>query len=342
MLWPEDKFTCLIETTTYCNAKCPQCSRTNPDGLGYSGIAPLKHVTFQEWKDSYAKSYDSIRSFHFSGQWGDAFMNPDIKDIMYHIIDNSECNISFCTNASMRDGDFWWDLGVKLKGRVTGHFDVDGLTQENHEMYRRNTNLKLVKDNVEAWASTGARTVIFSVVFKHNQGDMDGISKWAESIGAKHDPMQSNRFWAGPTFTYSYKGKDYTLEQTTDPRFLESFSEDRATRDYRHYDNVTRNIRCRWGERNKIFVDEYLNVWPCCYWHIRHFRYSKEDNTNPAFSYFIKCFMNGDFNLKNKSLEEIMNSSFYTWILEESFDVNPTRICKVICGALSSEDEQPQ
>ena len=85
MLWPDKNYLCLIEVTTYCNAKCPQCSRTNPDGLGFSNIAPLKHVTFQEWKDSYAKSYESIRGFHFSGQWGEAFMNPHIKDIMWNI-----------------------------------------------------------------------------------------------------------------------------------------------------------------------------------------------------------------------------------------------------------------
>ena len=136
MLW-NDKITCLVESTTYCNAKCPQCSRTNPNGLEFSNICELKHVTLSEWIEGYAKSYEWIKNFHFSGQWGDCFMNPEIEDIFTHIRENSDCKFSFSTNGSLRNPDFFWRIGSENRGRISGTFDVDGWTQENRNVSKK-------------------------------------------------------------------------------------------------------------------------------------------------------------------------------------------------------------
>lgn len=339
MLW-DNKVTLLVETTTHCNAKCPQCSRTNPDGLGFSGITSLNHTTIEDWIATYARSYDSIRSFHFSGQWGDAFMNPDVEKIFRHIIDNSNCRISFSTNGSMRDEEFWWHIGAYCRDRISGTFDVDGITQENHEMYRRNTNLEKVMQNATAYAESGASLKIFSVVFKHNQGEMDAVKEWAESIGSKHDALQSNRFYWGNTYEYTYQGKQYVLEQTTDPRFLEKFESDRAIRDHRHHEEFTQDINCRWSEQQKLFVDQDQNVWPCCYWHSRaHRGLKRETELFETFQSELKT--TNKYNLRDYTIAEILNKDFYRKDLEDSFEDNPAPICQFICSTLKSQDESP-
>jgi len=228
-----DKNNVLCELTTHCNAKCPQCSRTNHNELTKNEYVKLKHINLNEWIDMYEKSYSHIRSFHFSGQWGDAMMNPYVEDIFKHIIDNSKAWISFSTNGSLRDEDFFWRIG-SLTNRILGIFDIDGITQETHEYYRRNTNLEKVMNNCETFAMTNNQTHVFTVVFKHNQHEIDQITEWCNDRGIVHKPFQSNRFTRIPTCKYTWKGKEYILEQTTDKRFLDVYEEDgRTVRDWR-------------------------------------------------------------------------------------------------------------
>ena len=333
MLW-NNKIICLIESTTYCNAKCPQCSRTNPDGLGFSGICELKHVTMDEWVEGYTKSYEYIDTFHFSGNWGDCFMNPEIEDIFTHIRENSDCRISFSTNGSLRNPDFFWKIGVENKGRICGTFDVDGWSQENHQLYRVNTDLQKVKDNAEAFAATNNYTKIFTVVFKHNQNDVKHISKWAKSINADYEPLQSNRFAFGNEFEYSYQGVEYTLKQTTDADLSTKFDNEnsRIVRDHRHRGVERFGIECTWGIQSKVYVDEYLNVWPCCYWHIMGSK--KSQKKTKLFNRFVSETKGGEYNLKNYTIKEILEKKFYKKDLKNSFNKNPFWMCERMCGIL--------
>lgn len=334
MLW-NNKITCLIESTTYCNAKCPQCSRTNPNGLGFSGICKLKHVTMDEWIEGYAKSYQWIKSFHFSGNWGDCFMNPEIEDIFAHIRENSDCWISFSTNGSLRDPDFFWRIGAENRGRISGTFDVDGWTQENHQLYRVNTDLEKTKENAEAFADSGNPTKIFTVVFKHNQDDVKHIAKWAKSINAHYEPFQSSRFSLGNTFKYSYKDVEYTLEQTTDANLLgkTDIESSRIVRDHRHYGIKRFGIECIWGVQSKVYVDEYLNVWPCCYWQLRGSNHPELEKIE-LFHKFIAEIKSGKYSLMKYTLKEILEKRFYKKDLENSFSIEPSSMCNRVCGIL--------
>ena len=223
----------MCELTTYCNAKCPQCSRTNKDGLDKRDYVVLKHVDLQEWINTYEKSYRFIKSFHFSGQWGDVMMNPHVEDIFKHIVNHSSAMISFSTNGSLRDEEFFWRIG-SLTNNIIGVFDIDGFTQETHEHYRRNTDLKKVMNNCETFAMTNSKTEVFTVVFKHNQHEIDMISDWCKERGIVHKPFQSNRFVEDSSYKYMWKDKEYILEQTTDKRFLDTYEMDgRTVRDWR-------------------------------------------------------------------------------------------------------------
>lgn len=338
MLWKNQKISCLIESTTYCNAKCPQCSRTSRDGLNFSNICELKHVTLSEWIESYAKSYEHIDVLHFSGNWGDCFMNPEIEDIFKHIRENSDCQISFSTNGSLRNPDFFWRIGVDNYKRISGTFDVDGFSQKNHEMYRRNTNLDKVKENAETFAATNNYTKIFTIVFKHNQDEVESISKWAEEIGAKHEILQSNRFKYGSKDTYTYEDVEYTLEQTTKQEYYHHVDVEnigRKVRDHRHFYKENNDIQCTWGLGNKVYVDEYQNVWPCCYWHLRAARIDlrvRPLDDSVVFDDYFKNIKKRVFNLKDFTLKEILQKQFYRKDLVKSFNEEPYKICNIICG----------
>ena len=57
MSWQIDNLTLVLDITTHCNAKCPQCSRTNEfeKGLPKVDWLPLTHVPLDDLKKYYTK-----------------------------------------------------------------------------------------------------------------------------------------------------------------------------------------------------------------------------------------------------------------------------------------------
>lgn len=210
----DNKLKVWIDLTTTCNAKCPQCHRTNFDGLEKQKWIPNFSWTFDEFKKSYPPSTMShIKEFEFCGTWGDPVTNPDIYNIIDYIIKESNSKILMNTNGSLRSEDWWFKLGFLTQNRLKVYFAVDGTTQKMHEMYRRNTNLNKVLSNMDAFSSYGI-SYTFVVTFKHNEKYLDEIKKLVEKHGSsKIIFMPSNRFDKKNTFNYFYKNQMFILEE---------------------------------------------------------------------------------------------------------------------------------
>jgi MoaA/NifB/PqqE/SkfB family radical SAM enzyme len=183
-----------IDLCTFCNAGCPQCHRTSSQKNGEKAVAkkldkvdwlPLIQWDLKKFKKAFPiKIIQRIPNFYFCGTWGDPIMCKDIAKICKYIINSSD-NSKICinTNGSIRDVDWWWDLGAHCKKRLTIIFDVDGINQEMHSKYRQNTNLKKILSNIESISSTPARILIHVIVFKHNQNYLEDIAKMVRSHG---------------------------------------------------------------------------------------------------------------------------------------------------------------
>ena len=81
--WYNKDINLTLDITTYCNAKCPQCSRTDNASGGlkrYSNI-PLVHWDIELIKNVYTvDQLSNVRNITFSPSWGDPMMNPDGRD----------------------------------------------------------------------------------------------------------------------------------------------------------------------------------------------------------------------------------------------------------------------
>ena len=104
--------------------------------------------------DKYKVRY---RSFEFCGTWGDPVMNRELLGMVQYIIDNSNATISIDTNGSIRDEEWWWNLGIIGGRRLHATFAVDGIDQKMHSHYRRNTDLKKVLANMESISQTRSK-----------------------------------------------------------------------------------------------------------------------------------------------------------------------------------------
>ena len=226
-LYQKKKLRAWIDLSTFCNAGCPQCGRTNAKTNGKVSWLPLIQWSLAEFKKGFSpKTLQHITSFQLCGSFGDPMMNKDIFAICEYIINNSDAFIEINTNGSMRD-EFWWThLGYIIKDRGRIYFCVDGIDQEMHEMYRQKTNLELVLTNMEAYSTFGIASC-FTIVFKHNEDHLKAIYKMTEDRIGEHYHLfvPSDRAYHLDKFEFNdHKGNKQFLEHS--PKYTKKIRRD--------------------------------------------------------------------------------------------------------------------
>ena len=78
-------------------------------------------------------------------------MVKDISQIIDYFLEDTTLKILLNTNGSLRDEQFWWELGVQSRntGRIRVVFDIDGIDQEMHSLYRQKTSLNKILNNIK-------------------------------------------------------------------------------------------------------------------------------------------------------------------------------------------------
>ena len=206
-----------LAITNLCNARCPQCQRTNVNGLGTVDALPSLTWTLEDFKRRFpVRSLNYINQYSFCGTWGDPLMAKDIEGMVKYIIDNSNSSVIITTNGSIRNDEFYWDLGAYCGKRLSMVIDVDGITEEMHQKYRRGTSLKKSLDALQTLSQTKAFPLSQSIIFKHNQDYKDEIEQLASANGSinhshyNSDRFDSDKFW----FVNEDNNKEY-LEKAT-------------------------------------------------------------------------------------------------------------------------------
>ena len=352
--WIANNLNIVLDITTYCNAKCPQCARTNhlDGGLKKMDWIPLVHWTLEDIKQAFPiNELKNIKKMHICPSWGDGIMNPHLYDICEYFLThmNPKSWISMDTNGSARDEEWWWKFGglgyidKSKKFQIT--FDVDGIDQAMHEKYRRNTNLQKVLDNMKAFSEN--ENVIVksqSVIFKHNQDYMDDILKLVKSYNStNHVFIKSRRFYSKD----SNPSKEYIpfefLDENNNKDFLEWSDIEFENSYVVHHqtgEDISDNITCRWAKTNSLQINYDGSVWPCCYLanpgpHTG--RRLKEHSLMKEFD-----IMKLENNIFVTPLSEIIMNKWYQKSLPDSLVSNPTYQCTSNCSTKLLVKEKQQ
>jgi len=329
-----------IEASTTCNAACPQCNRF------YQGSEELINWLVQDvWTlDKFISFFpphvvQHTRVMHFSGTYGDPGTVPEFVEIVKYIRESSpETSICMSTNGSLRDEQFWWDLGVAGGEKLTVIFAVDGISQETHSRYRRHTQLNQVLKNLETIAQTKATVSVFTVLFEHNINELDQIKEMTRELGAvKWDSVISNRFSHNPITVFKNK-KGGAVELKPSPVKILSKSDGRKVVDRQEWKEVkreTHTIECSWNKRGELNISFDGFVWPCCYLeYAGRNEINKAENLPPYVPLKMRDLVDRkeDFNLNNKSLLDIVSDRFYTHTLFESLEIGKSDPrCSMFC-----------
>ncbi len=241
-----------LDLSTYCNAACPQCHRTEPNGLGKVDWLPLIKWSLEDFKRQFPQnSMNSIKSFNICGTWGDPMMSKDIGKITKYIIDNSEASVHINTNGGMRTPEFYEDLGNYCGKRLLIYFDVDGTTNEMHQKYRRGVDLQTVLDNMKALSNTDAITRAFVILFKHNQDYVYDIKDMCEMYGAESVYIiKSDRFLVNDKFQFINEDGETEILEEIDKNLNHIIQNP-------WIDNASKNMLNKIGKKDKSVMTAY-------------------------------------------------------------------------------------
>jgi len=345
----KNPYNIVLDTTTYCNAKCPQCHRTNSTKdakLSFQGKIdknlPLIHVPLEKIKKGFSPNVlKKCGNIQLCPTWGDHMMHNEAYEIIeYFLRSDRNVTVSVNTNGSMRDEMYWWNLSalaLKYKGkwgarRLRIVFDVDGTNQEMHNLYRRNTNLQKILNHMKVVSEFKDYVSIHTqtVLFKHNQEHLKEIEDLCKSYGSeKHTSVISDRFYNQQsenenTFHfYDENNKKLTLRRVTD-EWRNNFKKKGALVSRGTISERTEKPTCGWSLTNAVNINFDGNVWPCCF-----FGNAGIMNKNSFIKQhkFIEKYYNYNNNIYETDLEDILNNDWWKelpYVIESD---NPVKQC---------------
>lgn len=205
-----------LDISTYCNAACPACHRTErlKPGLGKVDWLPLIQWSVNQFKDAYSPEFiKRTKRWEFCGTFGDPAMNKDLVKMTEYILNsNSNAEVNIFSNGSIRSKEWWYDLG-KIGKQVCTWFALEGITQEMHSKYRRRTSLKKLLENMRSFADGGGMAKSFTVIHRHNEDYLRQIEKLALEHGAEGFAwVKSTRFDPGED-TFSFYDEYGSMEK---------------------------------------------------------------------------------------------------------------------------------
>jgi MoaA/NifB/PqqE/SkfB family radical SAM enzyme len=255
-----------LELSTFCNARCPLCSR-NYHGYPYNDGYPEVNMTLDQAKEIFSTTFlKQLNTIILSGNLGDALMNPQTVDILdYFRNSNSNLEITLETNGSGRNKKFWQDL-AELD--IVVRFALEGLA-DTHHLYRQDTDFNKILSNARAFIDAGGIAIWKMVPFNHNQHQIEDCEKLAYELGFKKFIVWDENRNSGPVYDKQgelvhvlgeYDGiiefKHNFKSKQNDMVLIEDIIENRIPK---------KQISCQAKRDRAIYVAANGEISPCCW-----------------------------------------------------------------------------
>lgn len=139
--------------TTYCQAKCRSCARTNEETGEKEDWLELKHMDFDMFKSrvEFSKLFQDPERVEvtFCGEYGDPMMHPRITDFIEYTAPKCR-QLAINTNGGLRQPEWYAELGKRWK-HVRINWGIDGTDAEINGLYREGVNFERAMENMFAW-----------------------------------------------------------------------------------------------------------------------------------------------------------------------------------------------
>jgi MoaA/NifB/PqqE/SkfB family radical SAM enzyme len=209
-----------------------------------------------------------LHNFYSCGNYGDPAFAKDCLEIYAYV---RECNptvrLAIHTNGGMRNPE-WWSKLAQYNIEVI--FAVDGF-KGKHELYRKNTKFDKVIENLKAFIAAGGNARVDSLVFAHNEYEVDDLETYLLGLGVKRvNFVSTTRFYEMKEYeVHDNSGNvEYTIKPAQLDRFKRTPSKSLISlvdKDVRNSAIASVTIQPKCVSEQGIYVDPYGDIFPCCW-----------------------------------------------------------------------------
>ncbi len=315
-----------VEATSYCNLHCPQCARFDQEGYLNKNLT-LGHLNFDAFKKHIQLDrLTNLEKFRFEGGHGDILMHPKAQDFIELVQHTPE--VLVITNGGLRS-PAWWKNLASIKNLIV-MFSIDGLEDTNH-LYRINSDFNKTIANARAFIDAGGHAIWKFVVFQHNEHQIEQAREMSQKLGFRSFQFEHSgrSWWQGETWAVKIDGEfKHNIYPSNGVTVLRQMPYKTAIEKMRAKDYTNPESRC-WATNGRIYINYLGHVLPCCMVSAKTWQNDIESKM------WLKLV--GDtatIDINQVSLETVLDSTFYTRSLKESFAgtpyVHPT--CVANCG----------
>jgi len=315
-----------IEPTNQCQARCPQCLRTPPDGTVNKFLRD--ELSLDVIRNQIPVGFwAQLTNINFQGSTGDCMAHRDIVNIVRYMKLHSPAQITVHTNGGLGSADTWADLARVLDPHNKVVFGIDGLA-DTSPLYRIGVDFDLAIRNAQTFISAGGQAEWQYIVFQHNQHQIEQAKQLSRDLGFQ-------KFWLRSSGRFEGKGYQDVYDKGTVTHRLEP-----ATIKVNSYvegeykQNIqTTAIDCEAIDTKWIGIYADGTVWPCCHlmgWHrIPNYGLSNLINKKKIIEVV------GDYSqidLHTHTLDTIIRSDVFQKNYEKSFTSSqPIPVCVSTC-----------
>jgi len=369
MLWNSNNLMLGIDLTTRCNAGCPQCHRTDLNGLKADKRLPNVVWSLEQFKKAFSvEDCNQISTFDICGIYGDPMMVPDIAKIVKYIAEsNPQAKIQINTNGSLRSEDVWWDCCVSGGKNLHWFISVEGTTQEMHQIYRQHTFLDKILNNMDIISQTQSVIHTQCLVWRHNENHLQEIEDLCRKHGSTSHRISvttRNRNFKNGRIEFTNprsNGQNFLERSTHKPgetvngyvqverrRYVKK--DELVTDELREHKDIQKDIAvrqdggisCEWGNKNALTMDYNGQIHPCCYFQNPYANLGLSTNEVGFEERFLSDPLMQEYkthekelNLFHNSMKNILNHIWYKQTLQNSWKTQPNEQCKTMCGGCS-------
>lgn len=331
-----------MELTTNCQAKCPMCARNIHGGADNPNL-PIVDIDLKLFKQIMTVEFlKQLKSISVCGNFGDALLNNDLIPIVQYVKDiNPGIWLDLHTNGSLRSESWWKEFAQSLPENHLIHFGIDGVDHKTHSIYRVGTTFDKIIKNAKTFIDAGGHARWNFITFKHNEHQLELAKQMSKDIGfdSFHE-KQTSRFIGNPWYDVMDKDGNviYRLENPTEQKIV--FIEKKTVDNYKE---LIKNcdVVCEVEETRSVYIDGQGYLWPCCFVAGVRNHYSRpdmplhnyiKDNTESFYKMVDKFGGIEMFNLRKRSIEEIVDSEDWQTLWDDSFKNDKLPVCGRTCG----------
>jgi MoaA/NifB/PqqE/SkfB family radical SAM enzyme len=330
-----------IETSSMCNAACPQCLREWWGG-DYSRIKQTYIPTeFYETRIP-QHVYDELESINFCGTVGDPCTAPNFIEVC-QIVKKKNPNIiiSISTNGGMRNPAWWTELAGVLSTNDFVTFGIDGLADTN-DIYRVNVRWNKLMENVQAFIAAGGSAHWQFITFSHNEHQINEAEIFSQKLGFKRFfTIYNNRFVVEEIFNngIAIGGNGQPLQppkqqnevsvllrrdkpMPTDPTEWMSIAEKQC-------------INCQSQVNTEVYIDAETHLLPCCYLAGAKFTLDPTDPYDGYYKHWTQ-FGGDKIKLDRNNWDDVVTGEYFdeltkTW--SQKFKEGRLLVCSGVCSS---------